>query len=738
MFVQSWFLKILNMSLTSSVVILVVLLVRAFLRKAPRICSYMLWGVVLFRLLCPVTLNAPFGVITDKTEVTALSPTTPTVERYPLEAEEIASNPSLPAFSDENLPDATEPGALSEQSIPLSLSGSEKLWGAPPADSSFWNTLTQTIAYVWLIGVIILTAVSFIQYADLRRKLVGAVILKDNIYRADHISSPFVLGVICPKIYLPSSLDKKEMGYVLAHEKHHISRGDPFFRMLAYISLLIHWFNPFVWIAFFASRKDMEISCDEAVLNRMGDGIRAQYSDSLLKFATGNKLPSGTPLAFGEDDTKDRIKRVIKYKRPALWVTLLAVFLCFGTIFVLAFNGSGGDESALDPSTDNPESTPEDVSHEASEVYSGQPDETILTDPGSDDMPAELIYSWHADLDNDGTDEIIYLNVSEIVPGAAAIPWIESADGARICDLPEIGLSHMGWGTYALMERDGRTFLFSYSNYVSTGAGAINYTIYTLENGALKVTEQKEFKSYMLEGTGIVTNDTDSMIAAAEQVNELWSHSRLLFSTAEDLYGLYDENGQPIEPSSIMYFGEDRIIRYREEYGYIKKALDERGLYDESMPLREILETFNELCLGTYDRMFISDFIRTVKDKNVDRYISLFASNIQAEMNDFIENNGKENFFQEESRTLLSVAAVNSDYVDSHVKSFDDVYAYFDEISVYYVTEDVQFPENAGSGLRRSGEQTNLYILVTEDGQRKLYRILGTPELDAADLGLRF
>ena len=633
-----------------------------------------------------------------------------------------------------------------------------------PLRFTFWDLAAIT----WMAGLILIAAISVVQYVILRRKLVGAVVLSDNIFQADHIDSPFVMGVIHPKIYLPSSLTKSEMSYVLAHEKHHIYRGDPIFRMLAYAALLIHWFNPLVWAAFFASRKDMEISCDEAVINRMGDGIRISYSESLLKFASGNGLPKGTPLAFGEDDTKARIKRIMNYKKPALGLTFLAMFLCCTTVFVLAFNSSaraGSDQDAAinppDTLTDGrsgTEALQQTQSSDPSQAgslsgHSSAPDPAKTTQSSQDgsssmETPAssgkeaqpeeETILSWHADLDNDGTDEVICLNVSELVPGAATIPWIESADGARICDLPEIGLPHMGWGTYALMERDGRTFLFSYSNYVSTGGGAISYTIYTLENGALKVTEQKEFKSYMLEGTGIVPNDVDSMIAAAEQVNDLWSHSRLLFSTAEDLYGLYDENGQSIEPSFITYFGEDRIIRYREEYVYIKNALAERGLYDESMPLRKILETFNELCLGTYDRMFISDFIRTVNDKDVDRYISLFASNIQAEMNDFIENNGKENFSQEESRTLLSVAAVSSDYVNSHVKSFDDVYAHFDEITVYYVTEDVQFPENAGSGLRKSGEQTNLYILVTEDGQRKLYRISRTPELDAADLGLRF
>ncbi|MDE7327193.1 MAG: hypothetical protein K2N63_13120, partial [Lachnospiraceae bacterium] len=168
----------------------------------------------------------------------------------------------------------------------------------------------------------------------LRRRLVGAVPLKGNIYQSDYIVSPFVMGVFAPKIYLPSARSGKEQEYILLHEQSHVRRGDHIFRLFAFAALVLHWFNPFVWLAFYLSGKDMEMACDEAVMRRMKEDIRAEYSASLLELATGRHLIPGMYLAFGEGDVSSRIKNVMRYKKPTVFWVVFAVLFVSGTVCV--------------------------------------------------------------------------------------------------------------------------------------------------------------------------------------------------------------------------------------------------------------------------------------------------------------------------------------------------------------------------------------------------------------------
>jgi hypothetical protein len=195
-----------------------------------------------------------------------------------------------------------------------------------------------------MAALLIYSTVSLIR---LKRKLVGAILLRDNIYLADHIDSPFVMGQIRPKIYLPSSLAEKERDYILLHEEHHIRRGDHVVKLLSFIALCLHCFNPLVWIAFILSGKDMEMSCDEAVLRKLGGDIRADYSASLISLATGRRIIAGTPLAFGEGNTEGRIKNIAKWKKPAVWVIVVAVIVCVVLAVCLITNPMNRDTMLL-------------------------------------------------------------------------------------------------------------------------------------------------------------------------------------------------------------------------------------------------------------------------------------------------------------------------------------------------------------------------------------------------------
>lgn len=313
------FERVLNMSLTGSIVIAVVLLARLLLRRAPKIYSYMLWAVVLFRLLCPISLSAGLSVLKPLPVTTSQGLSTVTYR--PVE-------PVVPA-SGEIGQEAARP---------------------EPAETVKTETGAQAMtlaAAVWLTVGGALAGCSLVQYIVLRRKLREAAPYRGEVYLSDSIATPFVMGVIAPKIYLPSDTPKAERRFIIAHERHHLHRGDPLWKLLGYLALCVHWFNPLVWLAFFLGGKDMEMSCDEAVLNRLGEDIRADYSQALLRLATHKRLIAGMPLAFGEGETKGRVRNMARWRRPKVWVSGICAVLCLVVLAVCALNPQKSDSTPM-------------------------------------------------------------------------------------------------------------------------------------------------------------------------------------------------------------------------------------------------------------------------------------------------------------------------------------------------------------------------------------------------------
>lgn len=314
-----------NMSVTASVAILFVLLARLLLKRAPKIFSYALWAVVLFRLLCPVSITTGFSLLgLFDAPVTETTTHTTAVEYIP---QDVVHTPA---------PEVKLPVPGVNQSVNEALPLGDEQTAADPLEAP-----VALATLVWLAGIGVLAAYSVVSLLRLRRKLIGALPLRDNIYLADYIDSPFVMGIFRPKIYLPSSLTEQEQGYIILHEQHHIRRGDHIIKALAFFALCIHWFNPMVWVAFVLSSKDMEMSCDEAVVRKLGEGIRADYSASLLSLATGRRIIAGTPLAFGEGDTKSRIKNLLNWKRAKPAMVFLALAL---VVLVAAVCGTNSRE----------------------------------------------------------------------------------------------------------------------------------------------------------------------------------------------------------------------------------------------------------------------------------------------------------------------------------------------------------------------------------------------------------
>lgn len=315
MTMEELFLTVLDMSFMGAVVIAVILVARLCLKRAPKVFSYALWAVALFRLLCPFSLESPVSAI----------PAVPEISAGQVDA--LLPELKLPAMAQQS-PVTAQTDQLHNLTSNATVR-SDLTTGSPASSSTtvsrgYTLNAATWLSLLWLTGATLMAAWGVISWVRLRKRLVGAVKLSEGVYMADHIGSPFVLGLFRPRVYLPSTLTDRERHYILLHERHHICRGDHVVKLLAYLALCIHWFDPMVWVAFLRAGKDMEMSCDEAVIRRLGPEVRADYSASLLALATGKKIIGAAPLAFGEGDTKGRIMNLAKWKKPGPWILILA------------------------------------------------------------------------------------------------------------------------------------------------------------------------------------------------------------------------------------------------------------------------------------------------------------------------------------------------------------------------------------------------------------------------------
>lgn len=353
-----FFSQIINMSFTGSIVIVVVLAARLLWKRAPKVISYGLWAVVLVRLLCPLAIpselsflsfwDAPVKEAAVGNRLEYIS-----IKREPRGNMGVTDQGMIP---ESGYASGTEGNAKADfgrnsmENVRISNENtasnsnkgeiSEEFLSSVEVEAGSFLTAEQMIpaAGLWGLGGVLMVLYEGMAYYRLRRRLRGAVHMQDNIFRSDYIASPFVLGVLRPRIYLPSALGEQEQSYILLHEQCHIRRLDHVTRVLAFLALVIHWFNPLVWLAFVLSGRDMEMSCDEAVVKRLGEGIRADYSASLLGLATGRRIIAGMPLAFGEGDPAGRIRNLARWRKPAMHVVIVAAAFCGMLAVVLLTN----------------------------------------------------------------------------------------------------------------------------------------------------------------------------------------------------------------------------------------------------------------------------------------------------------------------------------------------------------------------------------------------------------------
>ncbi len=329
------FLKVLNMSYGASIVILIVLLLRVFLKKTPKIYSYVLWSVVLLRLMLPISIESNFSLIPNTNfSVENLGTQSSNKETNVDFIQQPSTNVQI---TQTNVDDQTNTKELNTNKANINsnvLSGSGETQNIKP---NMTNQVLFWLSCIWVTGFVILLGYGVITLVMFKSRLYNVQLYKENIYFADNISTAFVLGIISPKIYIPRNLTESELEYILLHEQKHIKRWDYSIKFVSYIAVCIHWFNPLVWLAYFKSTEDMEMSCDESVIKELGSDIKQDYSNSLLTFATKEYAVS-MPLAFGEVSVKSRIKNVLNYKSVSGKVGIVLLILTALVATVLSLN----------------------------------------------------------------------------------------------------------------------------------------------------------------------------------------------------------------------------------------------------------------------------------------------------------------------------------------------------------------------------------------------------------------
>lgn len=298
---EAVFLKLLNMSIAGSWMIFAVILLRFPLKKAPRWVTCVLWGLVGIRLIFPFSIES----------ILSLIPSAQTIPENFIHMEQPAISSGIDVVNQIMNP------VLSRQFAPDPASSADPL-----------QIITYIVFVIWLIGMALMLLYMVCSFFMLKARMRTAVRMRGNIWQSERVRSPFVLGMIRPRIYLPFHMDAAKMKYVIAHEKAHIRRHDHWTKPIGFLVLTVYWFNPVIWAAYILLCRDIESACDESAVRNMGVDERKSYSMALLSFGSGRHTPAVCPLAFGEGNIRQRVKNVLNYKKPVLWMLIAAVIIC--------------------------------------------------------------------------------------------------------------------------------------------------------------------------------------------------------------------------------------------------------------------------------------------------------------------------------------------------------------------------------------------------------------------------
>lgn len=467
----NFFLKLVNMSVNASWLILAVFAARLLLKKAPRWISVLLWGLVGLRLICPFNVESALSLV-PKADI--VSPAVMAPAAAPVQS-------NVPATG-------TVTGAVSAPVTGQTAAPVPNI-SADQNPLQIWFSVLTT---AWCAGVAFLLLHAAVSYGRLRRKVRTAVRYQDNVFQSESVTSPFILGILQPRIYLPFSLAENEIPSVLAHEKSHLARLDHWWKPAGYLLLTVYWFNPLMWVSYVLLGRDIELACDERVIRKMTSDQRAHYSQTLLGCSTNKSQTVTCPLAFGEVGVKERIKSVLHYKKPAFWVTVAAVFACIAV--AVCFLTSPKDAKAEQP----------------------------FLDLNRNGIKEELRR----------TDEDGHFQTVEILENGERIFYEE---GESV---------HSGWNALFLCTLDEESYLLRYNPVIYQGACAYTYELFTLENGGRTVAKNELSFDVNFDAPYHDEIDTEDVAAFLGEVNGYLSHAEQLLNTDANLLQAFRHAGR--------------------------------------------------------------------------------------------------------------------------------------------------------------------------------------------------
>lgn len=602
------FLHLLNISITAGWIVLVVVLLRFVLKKAPKWTRVVLWGLVALRLLLPVSIESPLSLVPSEQTVSIATWTLPDTAVGNSEegsaaqrttAERVVFQTGFPALN---------------SAINLTMKQSYE-------HHSTVSTVKTVAGWVWLAGVVGMLFYVLISFLRLRHRVRASVLLEKGVYVCDEIKDPFILGLIVPKIYLPSGMDEQTRAYVLAHERAHLKRFDHIWKPLGFLLLSVYWFNPLLWLAYILLCRDIELACDEKVVKELDDTGKAAYSEALVTASVSRRSIAACPLAFGETGVKSRVKSVLNYKKPAFWIILVAILACIAVAVCFLTMPTKDKAPETAQSDTEPESTP--LSTYTPEVVNVSTVKVLQW----------LDYFYSSDMPWDGTKEITvdaFPNVT-FRWTAGSVEAIENGKtrtlfsgmpvwsvyftdltgdgkpelcssvsfGSGIVDEHIVVYNYVNKQSYTLWDRG----TFDYHLYTADGAlyvgktpymddKQVDYSTLTMHDGVLSCRWQsdgsytvlnRELHESELIGEWLVEEekDSDGNVLYTFPQNDLWKE----YNFREDGTVVYNET-VPISSDYEKAFGHPVEYPYEVHNGYVYIAGDDTsgafrwGYYD--------------------------------------------------------------------------------------------------------------------------------------------------------------
>ena len=501
----AFFLTIVNMSISASWLVLAVLLLRLLLKKAPKWITVLLWGIVAVRLICPLSVESVLSLIpsTETINPDILVDSAPIIDsNFPVI--DGVENPVIgenPVINGGDSPVVGDNPVIGEPSAPT-----------PDASANPLQTVIAVSSVVWLVGIAGMLAYTVISYFRVKRKIGTAVRLQDNIFQSESVVSPFVLGLIKPKIYLPFGMDGQDMEYVIAHENAHIRRKDHWWKPVGFLILTLHWFNPLLWLSYVLLCRDIELACDEKVIKELDFQQKADYSQALLNCSVNRRIIAACPLAFGEVGVKERVKSVLKYKKPAFWIIVVAIvasIVAAGCFLTDPMDKNSDDTIQQTDSSDATENTEPTTPNKGETVKVAEPFASVLNSTKSfyfeNEGKSVLLSDYYksiwkltsVDIDHDGNKEIAVMFGAE---DGTLILW---QHGGYV-----YGYEFSFRALYRI-NKDG-TFLWNTNSGNTYGCSSIAF-----EGTKVKTTEVWRVE----HNDGSFTNYIDNKLVSQEQMN---------------------------------------------------------------------------------------------------------------------------------------------------------------------------------------------------------------------------